>query len=102
MLPTDPKNPSKRLNETDAILIWTKLAEGHFPNRVAADQDCNIARVYEILSGKKFPRSKLLAINKLDKVKPRDAQWIRDYRYKPRKPKPPSDTKDLFGDDEED
>ena len=48
------RRPSRRLTEADAAIIKTRLRDGEFQNRIAADYDVNSGRISEINTGKRF------------------------------------------------
>lgn len=55
MTATNPRRPSRRLTEADAIVILSRVYQGEFQNRIAADYDVNPGRISEIKKGKRFP-----------------------------------------------
>jgi hypothetical protein len=98
MLPKNPKKPSKKLTEDDAITIWIAIGSGQFSNRVAADLDCNPARIYDVLHGRKFPASRAKAIARVARTNPDLADRIRAYKLKADSPHAANDDQgDLFG-----
>jgi|GEM_PF-2419237 len=56
--------PSRRLNNEDAIKIWYMLWDGWLQSRIAAYFDVNIGRISEIKTGKKFPDSRRMALDR--------------------------------------
>lgn len=55
MTATNPRRPSRRLTEAEAIIILQRVYQGEFQNRIAADFDVNPGRISEIKTGKRFP-----------------------------------------------
>lgn len=64
------RRPSRQLSEEDAVLIWILTWRGWYKNRIAAYFDVNIARIYEVYSGKRHPGSEEVA----------RARWDSGYR----------------------
>lgn len=58
---SDPKRPSRRLTLADAIYIWRAYLAGAYQHRIAADLDVNPGRVNEVLKGKRYPESRMMA-----------------------------------------
>lgn len=65
---TPMRMPSRRLCFDDAIVIWRKLLNKEFQNRIAAEFDVNPARVAEIKKGLRFPGSREAALRQLGLV----------------------------------
>jgi len=56
------RKPSRRLTFDDAVQIWKRATKGEFQNRIAADFDCNPARVNEVLRGRAHKGSREAAL----------------------------------------
>jgi hypothetical protein len=55
-------NVSARLTETDAIKIWRRRLHGEAQHVIAADFGVNPGRIAEVLSGKRFPNARFIAL----------------------------------------
>ena len=51
----DPRKPSRKLTESDAMIIILRLQNGELQHRIAGDFDVNAGRISEINTGKRFP-----------------------------------------------
>ena len=58
----DPKKPSRRLTLRDAVEVWLRRWQGHFQHHIAADFGVNQGRISEVLTGKRFPEARELAL----------------------------------------
>jgi len=56
--------PSRRLTLEDAVQVWVMLLDGWLQSRVAAHFDVNSGRISEIKTGKRFPQSYQLALQR--------------------------------------
>ena len=54
---------SRRAN--DAIQIWRRRLAGEAQHVLAADYQVNPGRIAEVLSGKRFPNARLIALGNL-------------------------------------
>ncbi|HEV2508135.1 hypothetical protein [Bosea sp. (in: a-proteobacteria)] len=48
------RRPSRSINPRDVPIIKTRILQGEFLNRIAADFDVNPGRISEIKTGKRF------------------------------------------------
>lgn len=55
-------NVSSRLTEADAIEIWRRRLRGEAQHILAADFNVNPGRIAEILSGRRFPGARAIAV----------------------------------------
>lgn len=55
-------NISGRLTEADAVQIWQRRLAGDAQHVLAADFRVNPGRVAEVLSGKRFPNARAMAL----------------------------------------
>lgn len=55
--PIPPRQPSHRLTFDEAVQVWLAIWRGEYKNRIAAHYDVNVARIYEVMSGKLHPGS---------------------------------------------
>lgn len=56
--------PSRRLTLEDAVQVWFMLWDGWLQSRIAAYFDVNIGRISEVKTGKRFPESYLIALQR--------------------------------------
>ena len=80
------RTPSHQLTFTDAIAVWKRYIDKDFVQRIAADLDCNIGRIYDVVRGKKHAGSKEQAIVQLEKENDKLAEKLRAFIFKPKKP----------------
>jgi hypothetical protein len=78
------RKPSHRLSFNDAILVWKRYIQKDFVQRVAADFDCNVARIYDVVRGKLHPGSKEQAILQLELENKELAAQLRAFVFKPK------------------
>jgi hypothetical protein len=55
-------NVSCRLTEADAVQIWRRRLNGEAQHVLAADFHVNPGRIAEVLSGKRFPNARVIAL----------------------------------------
>jgi hypothetical protein len=55
-------NVSARLTEADAVEIWRRRHSGEAQHILAAEFNVNPARIAEVLSGKRFPNARAIAL----------------------------------------
>lgn len=79
------RTPSHRLTFNDAIAVWKRYIAKDFVQRIAADMDCNVGRIYDIVSGKKHTGSKEQAILQLEREDAELATKLRAFVFKPKK-----------------
>src|SRR5258706_11504793 len=80
------RTPSHRLTFNDAIAVWKRYIDKDFVQRIAADMDCNVARVYDVVRGKMHSGSKEQAIAQLESEDAGLAAKLRAFIFKPKKP----------------
>lgn len=51
------RNPSRRLTFDDAVAVHTRLIDGEFYSRIAADFDVNQGRIADVKLGRMHPGS---------------------------------------------
>jgi len=77
------RTPSHRLTFADAVEIWKLYIAKHFVQRIAAQFDCNVGRIYEVVRGIIHPGSKEQAATDLEKQNPALAGALRAFIFKP-------------------
>ena len=60
--------PSRRLTQEDAVKVWFMLWDGWLQSRIAAYFDVNIGRISEVKTGKRFPDSQRIALQRRRKA----------------------------------
>lgn len=77
------RTPSHRLTFADAVEVWKLYIAKYFVQRIAAQFDCNVGRIYEVVQGAMHPGSKEQAAADFDKQNPTLAAAIRAFVFKP-------------------
>jgi len=52
---SNPRQPSRKLTEHEAVVIIERIKGREFQNRIAADFDVNPARVSDVKMGRLYP-----------------------------------------------
>lgn len=60
------RTPSHRLTFSDAVQIWQRYISKEFVQRISAQFDCNVGRIYEVVLGELHPGSKEQAVKELE------------------------------------
>ncbi|HEY7978591.1 MAG TPA: hypothetical protein VID67_10380 [Rhizomicrobium sp.] len=80
------RTPSHRLTFSDAVEVWKRYIVHDFVQRIAADFDCNVGRIYQVVKGEIHPGSKEQAIAELEMSNPVAAAALREFIFKPKNP----------------
>jgi hypothetical protein len=78
------RKPSHRLSFADAVIVWKRYIKHDFVQRIAAELDCNVGRIYDVVRGKLQPGSKEQAIIELESENRELAAQLRAFIFKPK------------------
>ena len=78
------RKPSYQLTFTDAVVVWKRYIKKDFVQRIAADFDCNVGRIYDVVRGKRHAGSKEQAIMQFESEDRELAARLRAFVFKPK------------------